>query len=193
MQASTGSGRSLPLRPRLAEGGGDHTASSSLSGADPAAAPAHDNGGPSLRASSAADDSPAAGASRMRKSVLSAGGRGSQAGVQSAGRMVSLVGGVGGPVRRRSALGAALEAHAGSDNLSVDPKEQVCWLWELLTGLALAMCGEAGMQQAVGSCGDPRQIQKPPLCKQPVALQCVLTCIAVHAAPLLLLLSSVVP
>lgn len=30
-----------------------------------------------------------------------------------------------GPARRKSALGAALEVHAGGDSMAVDPKEQV--------------------------------------------------------------------
>lgn len=63
------------MRLRVIEGT-TQSAGSSSSGAD-AALPAHENGdGPSTRGSTT-DDGTAAGASRMRKSVLSEGGRGS--------------------------------------------------------------------------------------------------------------------
>lgn len=125
LQANAGAGRSMTLRPmmRMTEGGGDHTAGSSLSGAAPS-----NYANANFRSSNAESEDRAAAGSRLRKSVMSEGGRSSQAGSShrvssgglAAGRRVSAVGGV----HRRSALGAVMEAHA-ADNNAVDPHEQV--------------------------------------------------------------------
>jgi hypothetical protein len=111
--------QSLPLRPplmRLTEGGG-HTAASSLCGSSNA------DSNSNLRGSNAetTEDRTAIG-SRFRRSCASDGSRGSHTGGggpgPAAGRRVSAVGGM----RRRSALGAVMEAVG---DRAVDSQEQV--------------------------------------------------------------------
>lgn len=141
----------MQLRPlmRLTEGGGERTASSSMSGAsaatpaDPSIRPQHNQ-----RASTNTDEGRATaagsgGGSRFKRSQLADGGSAAAAGGSGAGRASQIgshmlgpggAGGVGSGLRpvRRSVLGAVLEAHAAAGQHAVDQHEQVSETSEVL-------------------------------------------------------------